>query len=90
MLREECKRSGKKVVYVFVDIETAFDRALKKVMEWAVRKKDLPKAIVRAVMSLYQSEKTKVRLRFELSEEFQVQIVVHQKLYCRLWFSQLW
>ena len=36
-------------------------------MEWALRKKSLPKLIVRAVMSLYHGAKTKVRVGSELS-----------------------
>ena len=44
----------------FVDIEKAFDRVPRKVMEWAMRKKGLPEVIVRAVMSLYHRAKMKV------------------------------
>ena len=52
----------------FVDIATAYDRVLKKVMEWAMRKKGLSEVIVRAVMSLNHRAKTKVRVGSELSE----------------------
>ena len=43
----------------FVDIEKAFDRVPRKVMEWAMREKGLPEVIVRAVMSLCHYGKTK-------------------------------
>ena len=36
----------------FVDMEKAFDRVPRKVMEWAMRTKGLSEVIVRAVMSL--------------------------------------
>ena len=49
----------------FVDFEKAFDRVARKVMEWAMRKKGLPEAIVRAVMSLYHGAKTKVQVGSE-------------------------
>ena len=62
----------------FVDIEKAFDRVPRKVMEWAMRKKGLPEVIVRAVMSLYHGVKTKVRVGSELSEEFSTQVCVNQ------------
>ena len=39
-------------------------------------KKDLPKVIVRAVMSLYHG--TKMKVRANLSEKLSVQIAVHQ------------
>ena len=44
-----------------------------------MRKKGLPKVIVRAVMSLYHGAKMKVRLGPELSQEFLVQVGVHQE-----------
>ena len=37
----------------FVDIEKAFDRVPRKVMEWAMRKKGLSEEILWEVMSLY-------------------------------------
>ena len=40
--------------------------------------KGLPKVIVRAVMSLYHGAKTKVRVGSESSEEFLVQVGLHQ------------
>ena len=44
----------------FVNIEKAFDGVPRKVMDWAMRKKGLPKVIARALMSLYNGAKTKV------------------------------
>ena len=62
----------------FVDLEKAFDRVPRKVLEWAMRKRGIPEVIVRAVMSLYEGAKTKVRVGLELSEEFEVKVGVHQ------------
>ena len=62
----------------FVDIEKAFDRVPSKVTEWATRKKGLPEVLVRAVISLYHSAKTKVQVESKLSEKFLVQVGVHQ------------
>ena len=53
----------------FVDLEKAFDRVPRKVLEWAM---------VGAVMSLYEGAKTRVRVGLELSEEFEVKVGVHQ------------
>ena len=36
-----------------IDLEKAFDRVPRKVLEWAMRKRGIPEATVRAVMSLY-------------------------------------
>ena len=42
----------------FVNIKKAFDRELKKVLEWAVRKNGIPDVSVRSVIRLYEREKT--------------------------------
>ena len=62
----------------FVDMEKAFDRVPRKVMELAMRKKGLSEVIVRAVMSLYDGAKTRVRVGSAYSEEFEVKVGVHQ------------
>ena len=55
------------------ELEKAFDRVPRKVVEWAKRKRGVPE-----VMSLYEGAKTRVRVRQELSEEFEVKVGVHQ------------
>ena len=59
-MQEEYRDRKKKLYMCFVDIEKAFDRVPRMVMEWAMRNKDLSEVIVRAVMSLYHQAKTKV------------------------------
>ena len=46
-------------------------------MAWAMRKKGIPEVMVRAVMSLYEGAKTRVRVGLELSE-VEVKVGVHQ------------
>jgi hypothetical protein len=77
-LQEEYRDKEKKLYMCFVDLEKAFDRVPRKVMEWALRKRGIPEAMVRAVMSLYEGAKTRVRVGSELSEEFEVKVGVHQ------------
>mgnify|MGYP001800385825 CR=1 FL=1 len=55
----------------FDDLEKAFDRVLRKVLEWAMGKNSIPEVMVRAVMSFYEGKKTRVRIGLELSEEFE-------------------
>ena len=62
----------------FVDLEKAFGRVLRKVMEWALRKKGLAEVFVQAVMSLYEGSRTKVKFGSGTSEEFGVRVGVHQ------------
>ena len=77
-LQEEYLDREKKLYMCFVDLEKAFDRVPRKVLEWAMRKRGIPEAMVRAVMSLYDGAKTRVRLRLELSKKFEVKVGVHQ------------
>ena len=44
----------------------------------AMRKKGIPEALVRALVSLYKGARTKVKVGTHLSEEFEVNIGVHQ------------
>ena len=62
----------------FVDLGKAFDRVPREVLKWTRRKRGIPAVMVRAVMSLYEGVKTRVRVGLELSEEFQVKVGVHQ------------
>ena len=57
----------KKLYMCFVDLEKAFDRVLRKVLEWAMKKRGIPEVMVKAVMSLYKGAKTRVRVGLELS-----------------------
>ena len=77
-MQEEYQNKDKKLYMRFVDLEKAFDRLPRKVMEWALRKKGLSEVIVRAVMSLCNGAKTRVRVGSAYSEEFKVKVGVHQ------------
>ena len=77
-LQEEYLDKEKKLYMCFVDLEKAFDRVLRRVLEWAMRKRGIPEAMVRAVTSLYEGAKTRVRIGPELSEDFEVKVGVHQ------------
>ena len=69
MQEEFCERE-KKLFMCFVDLEKAFDRVPRKVMEWALRKKGLAEVLVQAVMSLYEGSRTKVKVGSGTSDEF--------------------
>ena len=62
----------------FVDLEKAFDRVPRKVLEWAMRKRGIPEAMVRALMSFYEGAKRRVRVGLELSKEFEIKVGVHE------------
>ena len=68
-MQEEYHAKGKSCM-CFVDLEKDFDKVLNKVLEWAMRKKGIPKVLVRSMMSQYEGAKTRVRVDSELSEQF--------------------
>ena len=78
-MQEEYHAKGKALYMCFVDLEKAFGRVSRKVLEWAMRKKGIPDVLVRSVMSLYEGAKTRVRVDCELSEEFEVNVWMHQE-----------
>ena len=76
-MQEEYQQEDKKLHMCFVDMEKAFDRVPRKVMDWAMRKKGLSKVMVGAVMSLYDGAKVRVRVGSAYSKEFEVKVGVH-------------
>ena len=61
-IQEECLAKQRKLYMHFVDLEKAFDGVPRKVVEWAMRKKGIPEALVTAVMSLHKGARTKVKV----------------------------
>ena len=58
-MQEEYQKKDKKLYMCFVNIEKAFDRVPRKVIEWAMKNKDLSEVVIRIVMSLYNGAKTR-------------------------------
>ena len=48
-------------------------------MAWGIRKKKVPEVMVKAVVSLHDGTKTNVKVGSDLSDEFSVNVVVHQR-----------
>ena len=74
IMEEKYKKKDKKLYMCFFDMKKAFDRVPRKVMVWAMRKKSLSEVMVRAVMSLYDGAKKRVRVGTAYSEGFEVKV----------------
>ena len=73
MVRQMQERylSRKKCLYFcFVDLEKAFDRVPRRVIEFALRKKGVEEKLMQAVMRLYEGARTRVRVDSEVTEPF--------------------
>ena len=85
--QQEYRKKDKKLYMYFMDFEKAFDRVPRRGMQWALRKKGLPKIWVKVMMSLYVGSKTKVKVGSEFLKEFFVAIGVHQGVVSSLLFA---
>ena len=77
-MQEEYMEKNKKFYMCFMDLEKAFDRVSRRVMQWVLRKKGLTEILVKPTISLYESSKMKVKVGSEFSEKFSVAVGVHQ------------
>ena len=77
-LSEKFRAKNKKLFFIFVDLEKAFDLVPREVSCFALRQKSVPKYLVNRVMSLYKGCKTAVLVDGELSSSFSVKVVVYQ------------
>jgi hypothetical protein len=77
-LQEKYMEKGKELFFVFVDLEKAFDRVPRVLIESALRKKGVAECYVRAVMKMYEGVVSQVRLEGEDSDDFTVRVGIHQ------------
>ena len=80
-MQESYLEKNRKLFICFVDLEKAFDRVPRKVIEWALRTKLVPERLVQAVMLMYKRAKTRVKVGGGHSKEFDVRVGVgvHQR-----------
>ena len=77
-LQEKYREKKKKLYHVFVDLEKAFDRVPREVIEWALRRQRVPEKLVRMVMLLYEGTTSRVKTVAGKSEKFKIGVGVHQ------------
>ena len=65
-MQESNLEKNSKLFICFVDLEKAFDRVPRKVIEWALRKKLVPERLVQAVMSIKKEQKRGLRLEVDI------------------------
>jgi hypothetical protein len=77
-LHEKLLGKYKKLYLGFVDLEKAFDRVPRKVVQWALRKEGVNEELIKAAMYTYDKAKTSIKVGCGLTKEFEVNVGVHQ------------
>ena len=77
-VQEKHQAKKKKLYYVFVDLEKAFNRVPREVVRWDLRKLGVEAWLIRTVMALYTEACTVFRTDAGLSESFEVKVGLHQ------------
>ena len=78
MLAEKYRESQRELHCAFVDLEKAYDRAPREELWYCMRKSGVTEKYVRVVQDMYGSCKTVVRCAMGVTEEFRVEVGLHQ------------
>uniref|UniRef100_A0A3B3BTI6 ribonuclease H n=1 Tax=Oryzias melastigma TaxID=30732 RepID=A0A3B3BTI6_ORYME len=78
MLIEKYREGQRELHCVFVDLEKAYDRVPREELWYCMRKSGVTEKYVRAVQDMYEGCKTVVRCAVGVTEEFKVEVGLHQ------------
>ena len=77
-MQEKFRAKKKELFHIFVDLEKAFDRVPREAIVWALRRQKVPERLITLIMALYNNSRSKVRTMAGTSEEFDINVGVHQ------------
>ena len=78
ILQEKYQERKKDLNMVFADLEKAYDRVLRDLIWWALRKKNIPEAYTTIIQDMYKETKTRVKTRCGLTHCFNIEVGLHQ------------
>ncbi|KAK3536000.1 hypothetical protein QTP70_023736, partial [Hemibagrus guttatus] len=78
ILMEKYRDGQKELHCVFVDLEKAYDRVPREELWYCMRKSGVAEKYVRVVQDMYERSRTVVRCAVGLTEEFNVEVGLHQ------------
>ncbi|KAK3515275.1 hypothetical protein QTP70_013499 [Hemibagrus guttatus] len=78
ILMEKYRDGQRELHCVFVDLEKAYDRVPREELWYCMRKSGLAEKYVRVVQDMYERRRTVVRCAVGQTEEFKVQVGLHQ------------
>ena len=77
-MQEKFGAKKKELFLAFVDLEKDFDRVPREAIRWASRRLKLPERLITLGMALYSNAESRVRTRAGTSDEFGIEVGVHQ------------
>jgi len=77
-LQEKYVSKSKELWMAFVDLEKAFDRVPREILWWSLRQLNVDEGLIAVIKSMYDNVTTAVKVKGQVSEEFQVKVGVHQ------------
>uniref|UniRef100_A0A914WJ69 Reverse transcriptase domain-containing protein n=1 Tax=Plectus sambesii TaxID=2011161 RepID=A0A914WJ69_9BILA len=78
ILTEKFREKKQQLHLTFLDMEKAYDRVPRKLIWWALRKKNVPEAYIRIIQDMYAAAETTVRTPCGQTAAFPVAVGVHQ------------
>jgi len=63
---------------VFIDLKRAYDRVPRKVLKWALMRKEIPKIYINLIQDMCEGSGTSVKSMCGVTEDFNVGVSVHQ------------
>ncbi|KAK3561816.1 hypothetical protein QTP86_014395, partial [Hemibagrus guttatus] len=78
ILMEKYRDGQKEVHCVFIDLEKAYDRVPREELWYCMRKSGVAEKYVRVVQDMYERSRTVVRCAVGQTEEFKVEVGLHQ------------
>ena len=77
-MKERYLEKKKKLFFVFVDLEKAFDQVLREVVKWAMRKLGVDEWLIRSMMTMYRNSNSVIRVKNTVEDKFDVKVRAHQ------------
>ncbi|KAK3567779.1 hypothetical protein QTP86_026457 [Hemibagrus guttatus] len=78
ILMEKCRDGQRELHCVFVDLEKAYDRVPREELWYCMKKSGVAVKYVRVVQDMYERSRTVVRCAVGQTEEFKVEVGLHQ------------
>ena len=77
MIQEKHKEFGKKLHNLFVDLEKAYNRVLRELMLYSLRRKGVPEAYINIIRDMYAGCKTSVLTSAGKTKGMEIEVGLH-------------